>query len=126
VKFNVFWVLNRNKDGVVLLREFLQWMKSATVYPVLNLYFGKEDEFYFYRASQDIQETILERRGRAIVFPNLNDMIADKLYTDEINLEDLPLHLKLGMRTGLERWLSQVKENFDEAGFVTPEVLENA
>jgi hypothetical protein len=110
VKFNVFWVMNRNKDSSTLLRDFLQWMKSATVYPVLNLYFGKNDEFYFYRASQDIHETIVERGGRAIVFPNLNDVIADRLYTDEINLENLPLHLKLGMRTGLERWLSQVKD----------------
>jgi hypothetical protein len=126
VKFNVFWVMNRNKDSSTLLRDFLQWMKSATVYPVLNLYFGQDDEFYFYRASQDIHETILERGGRTIVFPNLNDMIADRLYTDEINLEELPLHLKLGMRTGLERWLSQVKQNFDDAGFVTPEALENA
>jgi hypothetical protein len=96
------------------------------VYPVLNLYFGKEDEFHFYRASQDIQEAVLERGGRAIVFPNLNDMIADRLYTDEINLEELPSHLKLGMRTGLERWLSQVKQSFDEAEFVTPESLESA
>jgi hypothetical protein len=126
VKFNVFWVMNRNKDSSTLLRDFLRWMKSATVYPVLNLYFGKEDEFYFYRASQDIQEAILERGGKAIVFPNLNDMIADRLYTDEINLEDLPLHLKLEMRTGLERWLSQVKQSFDDAGFVAAEALENA
>jgi hypothetical protein len=126
VKFNVFWVMNRNKDSVVLLRDFLQWMKSATVYPVLNLYFGKEDEFTFYRASHDIQEAVLERGGRSIVFPSLNDLIADRLYTDEINLEELPQHLKLGMRTGLERWLSQVKQSFDEAGFVTPKVSENA
>jgi hypothetical protein len=126
VKFNVFWVMNRNKDSSTLLRDFFHWMKSATVYPVLNLYFGKEDEFYFYRASQDIQEAILERGGRSIVFPNLNDMIADRLYTDEINLEELPSHLKLGMRTGLERWLSQVKQSFDDAGFVAPAMLENA
>jgi hypothetical protein len=45
VKFNVFWVINRNKDAVLLLRDFLHWIKSATVYPVLNLYFGKESEF---------------------------------------------------------------------------------
>jgi hypothetical protein len=126
VKFNVLWIMNRNKDSSTLLRDFLRWMKSATVYPVLNLYFGKEEEFTFFRASQDIQETILERGGRALVFPNLNDMIADKLYTDEINLENLPLRLKLGMRTGLERWLAQVKQSFDEAGFVTPGVSENA
>jgi hypothetical protein len=126
VKFNVFWVMNRNKDSSTLLRDFLKWMKSAVVYPVLNLYFGKEDEFYFYRASRDIQEAILERGGKVVVFPNLNDMIADRLYTDEINLEELPSHLKLGMRTGLERWLSQVKQSFDGAGFVTPLDSENA
>jgi hypothetical protein len=125
VKFNVFWVMKRNKDSVVLLRDFLQWMKSPTVYPVLNLYFGKEDEFNFYRAAHDVQQTVLDRGGRPIMFPSLNDLIADRLYTGEINLENLPLHLKLGMRTGLERWLSQVKQNFDEAGFVTPGVLEN-
>lgn len=114
VKFSVFWVMNRNKDSVTLLRDFLIHMKSAVVYPVLNLYFGKEDEFSFYRSSIDVHEMIAERGGRQIIFPNLNDLIADKLYTDEINLEKLPASLKLGMRTGLERWLSVVKSVFDE------------
>jgi hypothetical protein len=89
-------------------------MESATVYPVLNLYFGKQEEFSFYRSSLDIHEKVTERGGKLLVFPNLNDLIADKLYTDEINLEELPRYLKLGMRTGLERWVSIVKEIFDE------------
>ena len=114
VKFNVLWAMNRNKDSVNLLKDFLTWMKSATVYPVLNLYFGKEDEFVFYRSATDIQQTLLERGGRDLVFPSLNDLIADRLYTDEINIEELPSHLGLGMRTGLERWLSQVKDTFDK------------
>lgn len=113
-KFSVFWVMNRNKDSVTLLRDFLNSMKSAVVYPVLNLYFGKEEEFSFYRASSDVHEMIGERGGQQLIFPNLNDLIADKLYTEEINLESLPTHLKLGMRTGLERWLSIVKQTFDE------------
>jgi hypothetical protein len=117
VKFNVFWALNRNKDSVVLLRDFLQWMKSATIYPVLNLYFGKDEEFLFYRAADDIQQMILERGGRSLTFPSLNDLIADKLYTDEINLEELPSYLGLGMRTGLERWLTTVQETLDQADF---------
>jgi hypothetical protein len=117
VKFNVFWAMNRNKDSVILLKDFLTWMKSATVYPVLNLYFGKEDEFVFYRSASVIQQTLMERGGRDLVFPSLNDLIADRLYTDEINLEELPDHLGLGMRTGLERWLSQVKDTFDQVDF---------
>jgi hypothetical protein len=117
VKFSVFWAMNRNKDAVVLLKDFLGWMKSATVYPVLNLYFGREEEFLFYRAADDIQRMILERGGQSLVFPGLNDLIADRLYTDEINLEELPAHLGLGMRTGLERWLSMVKESFDGVEF---------
>jgi hypothetical protein len=121
VKFNVFWAMNRNKDSVVLLKDFLTWMKSATVYPVLNLYFGKDEEFLFYRAAADIQQMILDRGGRSIVFPSLNDLIADRLYTDEINLEELPSHLGLGMLTGLERWLSMVKDTFDLVDFALVE-----
>jgi hypothetical protein len=79
----------------------------------------------FYRAASDIQQMILDRGGRSLVFPGLNDLIADRLYTDEINLEELPLHLGLGMRTGLERWLSLVKDSFDEADFA-PVMHENA
>jgi hypothetical protein len=84
------------------------------VYPVLNLYFGKVEEFSFYRSSRDVQEMIAERGGRQLTFPNLNDLIADKLYTDEISFEALPPRLKLGMRTSLERWLRTVKGSFDE------------
>ena len=51
------------------------------------------------------------------MFPSLNDLIADRLYTDEINLEELPSHLGLGMLTGLERWLSMVKDTFDKVDF---------
>jgi hypothetical protein len=112
-KFDVFWVMNRNKDSVTLLRDFFENMRSATVYPVLNLYFGKQEEFSFYRSSGDVHEMVEERGGKLLTFPNLNDLIADKIYTDEICLEELPLHLKLGMRTGLERWLATVKEVFD-------------
>jgi hypothetical protein len=84
------------------------------VYPVLNLYFGKEEEFVFYHSSRDVHEMIAERGGRQLIFPNLNDLITDKLYTDEICFEDLPRRLKLGMRTSLERWLRTVKGSFDE------------
>lgn len=117
VKFSVFWALNRNKDSVLLLKDFLTWMKSAVVYPVLNLYFGKEEEFLFYRSAADVQQIILERGGRSIVFPGLNDLIADRLYTDELNLEELPSHLGLGMLTGLERWLATVQDAFDQVDF---------
>jgi hypothetical protein len=120
VKFTVLWVMNRNKDSVVLLKDFLTWMKSAVVYPVINLYFGKEEDYTFYLASAEIQEAVRERGGKPLILPNLNDMIADKLYTDEISLEELPHHLRLGMRTGLERWLAAVAENFNEVDFAFP------
>jgi hypothetical protein len=123
INFNAFWVCNRTKDSVTLLRDFLDCIKSAVVYPVLNLYFGKEDEFSFYRSSLDVQEKIAERGGRQLTFPNLNDLIADKLYTEELSFEELPSRLKLGMRTSLERWLRTVKQSFDEiyAPFVSEE-----
>ena len=113
VAFKVFWVMNRNKDSVTLLRSFMDTMKSAVVYPVLNLYFGKEEEFSFYHTNEDLHEIISQRGGCQLTFPNLNDLIADKFYTDEVTIEKLPKGLKLGMRTVLERWLRVVKETFD-------------
>ena len=124
VGFNAFWVMNRNKDSVTLLRDFLNCVKTAAVYPVLNLYFGKEEEFMFYRSSYDVQEIVGERRGRQLVFPNLNDLIADKLYTDEVNFENLPLQLRIGMRTSLERWLHAVQDILN--GIYLPPLSEEA
>jgi hypothetical protein len=112
--------MNRNKDSTTLLRDFLSHIKRTAVYPILNLYFGQEDEFAFYRASLDIHQMIEERGGRELLFPNMNDLIADKLYSDEKNFEELlttdekaPHRLKVGMRTSLERWLHKVKQIFD-------------
>jgi hypothetical protein len=105
--------MNRNKDSVTLLRDFMFYMKSPVVFPIMNLYFGKEEEFLFYHQSRDVHESVTQRGGRHFTFPSLNDLIADKLYSDEISLEELPQHLRLGMRTGLERWLALVEETFN-------------
>ena len=114
VGFKAFWLLNRNKDSVTLLRDFLACMNDAVVYPVLNLYFGKEEEFVFYRNSHDLHEIIAQRGGQQLTFPNLYDLTADKLYTDEIAFEELHKYLKQGARTSLERWLNSVRKTLDD------------
>lgn len=124
VDFKILWIMNRHKDSTTLLRDFLKYIKSPSVYPVLNLYFGEQDEFLFYRSSLDIQQIIGERGGRELFFPNLNELIADKLYTDEINFEELPALLKVGMRTSLKRWLESVKEVFDTIYLPPPRFTE--
>ena len=111
--FNVFWIMNRNKDSVTLLRDFLSYVKVPTIYPVKNLYFGTQAEFLFYINSLDIQEAITERGGWSFDLPNLNDLIADKLYTEEINFESLPSKVSLGMRGSLHRWLQTVRKPLD-------------
>jgi hypothetical protein len=115
VRFVVFWLMNRNKDSVTLLGDFLQHMVTPRVYPVLNLYFGKQDEFAFYKTRTDIQKAVGERGGESLVLENLNDLIADRIYTDELAPEDLlsPKHLGLGSRTALERWISEVANILD-------------
>lgn len=114
VDFHALWVMNRSKDSVLLLRKFLDVMKSAVVYPVINLFFGAPADFVFYDTNKDLHEKIAELGGETIPFPNLNDLVADKLYTDAINLENLPSRLRLGMRTVLERWIHNTKEQFDK------------
>ena len=76
VNFKVFWVMNRNKDSVTLLRDFLSNMKSATVYPVLNLYFGKEEEFSFYRANEDLHEEIAAMKNQGFLWRSWGVMMS--------------------------------------------------
>jgi hypothetical protein len=115
--FKAFWVMNRNKDSVELLKDFLDCMETAVVYPVKNLFFGNEKDFVFYEDSpqgEAAREMIAERGGFAFTFPNLNDVIADLMYTDEVNIESLPTLLKAGRRMALDRWIGDVKISFDE------------
>ena len=71
----MLWPVNRQRDSLELLKNFLdnaQGYKST--YAVLNTYFGGAEKFTRYESSK-----IKGRVTGTIVFPELNDLVSDKL-----------------------------------------------
>jgi hypothetical protein len=116
VDLKCLWVMNKDKDSVDLLRQYIERIKYATVYPIKNLWFGKEIEFSYYRDTPEgrgIREMVLKRGGEDFCFPVLNQKLAHKLYTEQMNFDDIRENLPGGLRISLSHWTSQVKFMFD-------------
>jgi hypothetical protein len=116
VDFKTIWVMNKDKDSVDLLRDYMERIKYTRVYPVKNLWFGKETDFSYYNESKEgkaIREMVLKRGGDDFAFPVLNQKLANRLYTQQDNFDMIREFLSGGMRISLSHWLSQVEEIFD-------------
>jgi len=71
----MLWVINRQRDGIELLDDFLNLNYPFTAtHAVKNLYWGEEEDFVLFNKSN-----VKKRIGKTIVFPSLNDLIADKI-----------------------------------------------
>src|SRR5262249_43483353 len=46
------WVINRQRDSLELLKEFMEAIPEATIHVVRNGYFGDEKKFELYNASR--------------------------------------------------------------------------
>jgi len=108
-KMVVLWVINRQRDSVELLREFMNAMPHADVHVVRNGYFGDERKFELYNTSK-IREQVESRGGRSVTLPDLADRVADDLYTQRLALSAAAKVLPIGNRAELTRWRSEVKK----------------
>lgn len=106
-----FWMINRQRDSIELLRGFLNAFPDAVVHVVRNLYFGEPEKFELYNSSKT--KNIIEKTGKTLDFPDLADRVADKIYSGrmpiKISLEELPI----GDRAELKRWRRKCAELFE-------------
>ena len=72
-----FWMLNRQRDSLELLRGFLNSFPDALIHVCRNLYFGEAEKFELYGKSK--AKDIIEKKGKTLDFPDLADRVADKL-----------------------------------------------
>jgi hypothetical protein len=107
------WVINRQRDSVELLREFMDAMPHALVHVVRNGYFGEESQFEIYQASKT-RAVVEERGGRAATFPDLADRVADDLYTKRLAIAAAAKTLPIGNRAELSRWRGEVRRALTE------------
>ena len=108
-----FWVINRQRDGLELLKVFMETMGEAQVHVVRNGYFGEEAKFELYNDSK-VRETIEKQGGKSITLPDLADRVADDIYSQRLALSAAAKSLPLGNRAELSRWRSAVRKVLGE------------
>ena len=110
----VFWVINRQRDSLELLIEFMASMPNATIHVVRNLHHGEERKFDLYNSSK--VRTLLQKShsGISLNFPALASRVADKLSSERMSIAKAIATVPLGNRAELERWRRSVRTMFAE------------
>ncbi|MGH7436510.1 MAG: protein mobD [Polyangiaceae bacterium] len=104
-----FWMINRQRDSLELLSEFMNAMPNADVHVVRNGYFGDEGKFELYNASE-LRKSIEGRGGKSVTLPDLADRVADDIYSQRLALSDAAKTLPIGNRAELARWRGEVRK----------------
>ncbi len=112
----VFWVLNTQRDGLTLLKSFLDEIGESTrirVDAVRNGFFGGPEDFKLF--NEKIKDMIIERGGTVLDFPVLAKRCVDPLYIDRLSIFRAEEALPFGSRLELKRWRKLVHEMFASA-----------
>ena len=108
-KLITLWVINRQRDSLELLKEYMDAIPNAAVHVVRNGHFGEEKKFELYNGSK-LRTSVEERGGQSVTFPDLADRVSDDIYSKRMSilvaLKDLPI----GNRAELTRWRNEVKK----------------
>jgi hypothetical protein len=102
------WAINRQRDRLELLKDFMDAMTESRVHVLRNLYFGDETKFELYAESQLLRPRIEAGGGRSLNFPDLADRVADDLYKERMTIAAAVDTLPLGNRAELRRWRAGV------------------
>ena len=108
-KLMTLWMINRQRDGLELLEEFIEAVPKAEVHVVRNGYFGDEKKFDLYNGSK-VREAVESRGGKSITLPDLADRVADDIYVQRLSLSAAAKSLPIGNRAELGRWRGEVRK----------------
>ena len=100
------WVINRQRDSLELLADYLDAMPAGAdhqVHVVRNGYFGSAEKFQLYNGSQ-LKKRIEEGGGLTLDFPDLADRVADQMATQRLTIQGAFKEMPLGHRAELIRW----------------------
>lgn len=103
-----FWVINRQRDSLELLSEYMRAMHGSMVHVVRNAYYGEEHKFELYNGSK-LRRQVEDAGGQSLVFPDLADRVSDDLYSKRLSIDAALKQLPLGNRAELTRWRSEVQ-----------------
>jgi hypothetical protein len=107
-QLTTLFVINRQRDSVELLKKYHQYLPTARVHALRNLYWGNSEKFETYNTSKT-KADLEARGGRSINFPDLADRVADRLYVERLSISAAMTKLPLGDRVELGRFRAEVK-----------------
>lgn len=103
------WLINRHRDSLELLKEYMEVLPNGIVHVVRNGYFGDEAAFELYNGSK-LRVVVEECGGQSVTFPVLADRVSDDLYIKRMSIAAALKELPIGNRAELTRWRDQVKK----------------
>jgi len=103
------WVINRQRDSLELLKEYMDAIPDSIVHVVRNGYFGEEKKFELYNGSK-IRTAVEARGGLSLNFPDLADRVSDDIYSKRLSIAKALKELPIGNRAELARWKTEVKK----------------
>jgi hypothetical protein len=115
-KLVTLWVINRQRDSLELLKEYMSAIPNAEVHVVRNGYFGEEKKFELYNGS-NLRKAVEDNGGRSVTFPDLADRVSDDIYSKRLSIARAGKELPLGNRAELSRWKGEVAKMLSE---ITP------
>lgn len=111
--FVTFWPMNRQKDSVMLLDNFLEYVAFGPVYPIRNCYFGEPEDFTLYAKCLAESRSLKFRISKTLDFPALADIIADDFYTGGRTIPETVDGLGAFAAQSFLSWRNQVYAMFD-------------
>jgi hypothetical protein len=112
-KLITLWVINRQRDSLELLKEYMDAIADTDVHVVRNSYFGEEKKFELYNSSK-LRTLVESRGGLSLTFPDLADRVSDDLYSKRISIDKASVELPLGNRAELSRWRHEVNKVMEQ------------
>jgi hypothetical protein len=112
-KLVTLWVINRQRDSLELLKEYMDAIPDTVVHVVRNGYFGEERKFELYNGSKR-RALVEERGGLSLTFPDLADRVSDDIYSKRMHIALAAQELPLGNRAELLRWRAAVKSMLEQ------------
>lgn len=108
---NMLWFINRQRDSLELLKNWLDAVESTSwkTSVVKNTYFGSADKFQRFDNGN-----LKNRAQQMVVFPELNDHVADKLVDGRLGLWNADTKLTLAERSALARFRAAAHVAFQE------------
>lgn len=105
-ELRVYWPINRLKDSLILLKEFLATPLSdlaKEIVAVVNGFFGDQKKFHRWNSSKTRTEFLARPSAREVYLPELHERVVDAV-SGPFSLAE---GLRYSEKTELERWIRE-------------------